>query len=220
MGRIRPFHRRISGVQTVCMQDAKEMQTQKLGRKAESPYLCTDIHSKSNLIKNVKLMKKIVLVMAVALMSALQANAQNVKVDDKELVGVWLMESMQWEGEKKTVCGKASGYTQFKYYGSDGEYACAENAMSKEGKCVVMPHEYGTYTFKDGWYSEMGREKIKDAIVWIDKTTTKGTWKTRHDIWKKQLNMPEKLRKYIVDCCRMKETPADIQQMMKQAMFK
>ena len=60
-------------------------------------------------------MKKIVLVMAVALMSALQANAQNVKVDDKELVGVWLMESMQWEGEKKIVCGKANGYTQFKY---------------------------------------------------------------------------------------------------------
>ena len=220
MGRIRPFHRRISGVQTVCMQDAKEMQTQKLGRKAESPYLCTDIHSKSNLIKNVKLMKKIVLVMAVALMSALQANAQNVKVDDKELVGVWLMESMQWEGEKKIVCGKQTGYTQFKYYGADGEYACAEIAMTKDGKCVVMPHEYGTYTFKDGWYSEMGREAIKDAIVWVDKTTTKGTWQKRHDIWKKQLNMPEKLRKYIVDCCRMKETPADIQQMMKQAMFK
>ena len=92
--------------------------------------------------------------------------------------------------------------------------------MTRDGKCVVAPHEYGTYTFKDGWYSEMGREPIKDAIVWVDKTTTKGTWKTRHDIWKKQTNMPQKLVKYILDCCRTKEMPADIQQMMKQNIFK
>ena len=83
-----------------------------------------------------------------------------------------------------------------------------------------MPHEYGTYSLKDGWYSEMGRKPIKDAIVWVDKTTTKGTWMKRHDIWKKRTTMPEKLRKYIVDCCRMKEMPADIQQMIKQTMFK
>ena len=69
-------------------------------------------------------MKQVMLVMAVALMSALQASAQNgrnseshpsslgnsrvvtdknkvnAKVDDKEIIGVWFMESMQWEGEK------------------------------------------------------------------------------------------------------------------------
>ena len=165
-------------------------------------------------------MKKVMMLIAATLMSVMQVCAQNVKVDDKEIVGAWLMESMQWEGEKKTVCGKASGYTQFKYYGADGEYACAEIALTKEGKPVVMPHEYGTYTYKDGWYSEMGREKSKDAIVWIDKTTTKGTWMKRHDIWKKQTNMPQRLIRYIVDCCKTKETPADIQQMIKQTMFK
>ena len=159
------------------------------------------------------------MIVAVALMSAMQVFAQSVKVDDKELVGTWVMESMQWEGEKKTMCGKATGYTQFKYYGANGEYACAQLALSKEGKVVVMPHEYGTYTFKDGWYSEMGREKIKNAIVWVDKTTTKGTWKTRHDIWKKK-NLPDKLVKYILDCCKTKNVPADIQQMIKQNMFK
>lgn len=157
--------------------------------------------------------------MALALMGAKQVSAQNVKIDDKELVGVWYMESMQWEGEKKRTCGKATGYTQFKFYGPDGEYACAELALTKEGKVVVMPHEYGTYTFKDGWYSEMGREKIKDAIVWVDKTTTKGTWQKRHDIWKKT-NLPDKVVKYIVDCCKKKETPADIQQSIKQNLFK
>lgn len=164
-------------------------------------------------------MKKFMFIIAVALMSVLQVNAQNAKPTDKDLVGIWYMESMQWEGEKKTMCGKETGYTQIKYYGADGEYACAELALSKEGKVIVMPHEYGTYTFKDGWYSEMGREKIKDAIVWVDKTTTKGTWQKRHDIWKK-ITLPEKVLKYILDCCKMKETPADIQQALKQSLFK
>ena len=100
------------------------------------------------------------MVMVIMLMSATTSMAQNAKVPDKELVGAWLMESMQWEGEKKTVCGKASGYAQFKYYGADGEYACAEIALTKDGKCVVMPHEYGTYTFKNGVYSEMGAELL------------------------------------------------------------
>ena len=61
------------------------------------------------------------IVMAMAFIGAMQVNAQNVKVDDKELIGTWIMESMQWEGGKKTMCGKESGYSQFKYYGADGE---------------------------------------------------------------------------------------------------
>jgi hypothetical protein len=206
-------------LQDVYKADANEMQIEKLGTMAKSLYFCTDkTIKKSNPIKNVKRMKKAMLVVAVALMSALQVSAQ-VKVADKELVGTWIMESMQWEGEKKTVCGKESGYTQFKFYGANGEYACAEIALTKDGKVVVMPHEYGTYTFKDGWYSEMGREKIKDAIVWIDKTTTKGTWMKRHDIWKNVV-LPEKVTKYILACCKTKNIPADIQQSIKQAMFK
>ena len=73
---------------------------------------------------------------------------------------------------------------------------------------------------RDGEKTDFNIEKIKDAMVWVDKTTIRGTWQKRHDIWKKQTNMPEKLRKYIVDCCKMKQTPADIQQLMKQAFFK
>jgi len=79
-------------------------------------------------------MKKAMLVMAMALTGAMQVSAQNVKVDDKELIGTWVLESMQWEGEKKTICGKETGYAQFKYYGADGEYACAELALTKEAR--------------------------------------------------------------------------------------
>ena len=49
-------------------------------------------------------MKKAMLVMAMALLGAMQVSAQNAKVDDKEIIGTWVMESMQWEGEKKTMC--------------------------------------------------------------------------------------------------------------------
>jgi hypothetical protein len=164
-------------------------------------------------------MKKMMLMMTAMLMCAIGMNAQTAKIADKELVGAWVMESMQYEGEKKIMCGKETGYTQFKYYGADGEYACAQIALTKEGKCVLMPHEYGTYTFKDGWYSEMGREKIKDAITWVDKRTTKGRWVNRNDIWKK-VDMPEKARKYIVDCCKSRYMSDDVAKQIENIMFK
>lgn len=163
-------------------------------------------------------MKKMMLMMTAMLMCAIGMNAQTTKIADKELVGAWVMESMQYEGEKKMMCGKETGYTQFKYYGADGEYACAQIALTKEGKCVLMPHEYGTYTFKDGWYSEMGREKIKDGMKLTDKNTAIGTWMNRHDVWKKKV-LPDKVVKYIVNCCKFREAPADIQQLIKQNMF-
>lgn len=163
-------------------------------------------------------MKKMMLMMTAMLMCAIGMNAQTAKIADKELVGAWVMESMQYEGEKKIMCGKETGYTQFKYYGADGEYACAQIALTKEGKCVLMPHEYGTYTFKDGWYSEMGREKIKEGMKLTDKNTAIGTWMNRHDVWKKKV-LPDKVVKYIVNCCKFREAPADIQQLIKQNMF-
>jgi len=165
-------------------------------------------------------MKKTISMIAAMLMCAAQLSAQNTKVSEKELVGVWVLESMQFEGEKKITCGKESGYSQFKYYGADGEYACAEIALSNDGKCVVMPHEYGTYSFKNGMYSEMGRPALKDAIVLTDKNTCRGKWMNRHDVWKKQRSMPQKLVRYIIDCCKTKEVPKDIQQLIKQNMFK
>ena len=163
-------------------------------------------------------MKRVMFVMAVVLMSALHVNAQTTKVADKELIGAWVMESMQFEGEKKIICGKESGYSQFKYYGPDGEYACAEIGLNKDGKVVVMPHEYGTYTFKNGVYTEMGRSTKDGDMVLVDKNTFKGRWKNRHDVWKKTA-LPDKVVKYIVNCCKSKETPADIQHLIKKNMF-
>ena len=164
-------------------------------------------------------MKKMLLIIVMALMSAVQVSAQT-KVADKELIGVWMLEWMQYDGEKKIVCGKESSYSSFKYYGADGEYACSEIVLTKDGKVVLMPHEYGTYTFKNGVYSEMGRPAVKPTdMMLIDKTHFKGRWKNRTEAWKK-VDLPDKAVRHIVNACKTNETPADVQQAIKQSMFK
>lgn len=162
--------------------------------------------------------KQTIMTLAALLMCAMQVNAQTARVTDKDIIGAWTLEWLQYDGEKKIVCGKETGYAQFKYYGPDGEYACAEIAMTRDGKVVVMPHEYGTYTFKNGVYSEMGRPASE--LKMTDKTHFRGRWKNRSDSWVKQSNMPEKVVRYIVDYCKLKQTPADIQQSIKQYIFK
>lgn len=164
-----------------------------------------------------KRMKQLLMTMAL-LMCAVTTNAQTARVTDRDLVGVWTLEWLQYVGEKKIMCGKTTGYTQFKYYGPDGEYACAEIVQIRKGKVVVMPHEYGTYTFKNGVYSEMGRPASE--LKMTDKTHFRGRWKNRNDSWVKQPNMPEKVVRYIVERCKTKETPSDVQQLIKQSMFK
>lgn len=167
-----------------------------------------------------KRMKQLLMTMAL-LMCAVTTNAQTANVTDRDLIGVWTLEWLQYDGEKKIVCGKTTGYSQFKYYGPDGEYACAEIVLTRDGKVVVMPHEYGTYTFKNGVYSEMGRPAVRPSdMVLTDKTHFRGRWKNRSDSWVKQSNMPEKVVRYIVDYCKLKDTPADISQSIKQNIFK
>ena len=147
-------------------------------------------------------------------------NAQTAKVADKELIGTWMLEWMQYDGEKKTMCGKITGYTSFKYYGADGEYACCEIVLTKDGKVVLMPHEYGKYTYKNGVYSEMGRPAVKPSeMMLIDNRHFKGRWKNRTEAWKK-IDLPNKVVRHIVERCKLSNTPADVEQSLKQNMFK
>lgn len=164
--------------------------------------------------------KQTIMTLAALLMCAMQVNAQTARVTDKDIIGVWTLEWMQYDGEKKAIAGKTTGYTQFKYYGPDGEYAAAGIVLSTEGKIVVIPQEYGTYSLKNGWYMEMGRPALKDAVILTDKTHFRGRWKNRNDSWVKHPQMPDKVVRYIVDRCKTKETPSDVQQLIKQSMFK
>lgn len=164
-------------------------------------------------------MKKIMLVMALALMSAVQMNAQTTKASDKDIIGVWTLEYMQYDGEKKMPCGKGQKYTSFKYYGADGEYACCEIALTTKGTVRLMPHEYGKYTYKNGVYSEMGRPALKaEDMKMTDKTHFHCRWMNRIEGWKKT-QMSDKAARYIVESCKQKEMPADIQKQLKELLF-
>ena len=155
--------------------------------------------------------------MAMACISSLTA-----QTTDKRLLGVWVMESMQFDGEEKILCGsKETPYTQFKFYGADGEYACAEIVRQENGEFVVIPHEYGTYTYKNGDYSEMGRPAIPNGITWVDDNTSKGRWANRNDVWKKKTNLSKEAVDYIVTLCKMaKQKPsAEVQKSIERSMF-
>lgn len=138
--------------------------------------------------------------------------AQNSKPTDKDLIGVWVMVSMQFEGQKKIMCGK-DGYNQVKVYLANGEYACAEVVTLPDGGNMIIPHEYGDYTYKNGNYTECGR---KSAFTMTDKTHFEGQWRNRYDKWRKVTDMPAKLVDYIMDKCRRRTDPADIQKLTEK----
>lgn len=150
----------------------------------------------------------------IALLATTGVHAQ-ARVDDREIIGTWIMTSMKFEGENKELI--SSKYNQVKVYRANGEYACAEVVQLKDGSYMVYPHEYGKYWLRNGMYSEMGRKAVK--WTWISKTAFRGRWKNRIDKWKK-VNMPEKLTRHIVDKCKAaQQEPRDIQQLMKKYIF-
>ena len=163
-------------------------------------------------------MKKIAAFLSVMLFTILGATSMmaQAKVDDKEIIGVWIMTSMKFAGENKELI--SDGYNQVKVYRANGEYACAEIVKLKDGNYYVAPHEYGTYSLKNGMYSEMGRKAIK--YNWVDKEHSTGRWRNRIDSWKKVKNFPEALTQHIVDKCKASQaSPKEQQQLMKQYIF-
>lgn len=147
--------------------------------------------------------------------------------DNPNLYGTWVLESMQYEGEKLIQC-RSNGYTQIKYYGKDGEYACVEIRRARVGSSEKFfihssPHEsgYKAFSLKGNMYSEMGRAPIKDAIIFADKNTIKGKWKNRHDVWKR-IELPKALLDNILAVCRATRDSQskEIQDMMKLHLMK
>ena len=170
---------------------------------------------KTNFMKKYHVMRTVTCAafMLVAMVYSTCVFAQ-AKVDDKEIIGTWIMTSMKFEGENRELIGE--NYNQVKVYRANGEYACAE-IIKCDGGYQVRPHEYGTYSLKNGQYSEMGRKPI--TYGWIDKTTTQGRWFNRLDRWKK-VEMPEKLVQHIVDKCKANQSsPKDLQNMMAKYIF-
>ena len=112
--------------------------------------------------------KRLVGILTLLVLTIASAQAQQkAKIADKELVGVWLMESMQYEGEKKIECG--TNYTQCKVFGANGEYACAEVVKQKDGTYVI--HYYDPVDEKQTIFVELSYYLDEDMgtvnrIVW------------------------------------------------------
>ena len=113
---------------------------------------------------------------------SISANAQN--KNGNTLEGVWVMEKVQSDGSTTPkVCDNT--YTRVKIYGKDGEYCCAQVFMDKNGKITVSPHEYGTYSYKDGKYNFNGH------------------WSNITEYWNRNPKFPSDLRNLIVSKCKI-----------------
>ena len=195
---------------------ANFLQTHFLAPFAALPYLCT---RKFNLKTYLTMPKKILshlltLVLLLLLMSQPAWAQTTTTVKDADLVGFWVLETMQTAGQKKTIC--RLNYTQVKVYRANGEYACAELFMLKDGGVSILPHEYGTYTYHDGTYTEMGR----NGLLWLlDSLHFKGQWRDITSHWVRVPDVPELLVDYIVQKCRMKNDPDAIQAQARQYIF-
>ena len=162
--------------------------------------------------------RRFALAVAIMLMAMLHASCAlaQVKVSDKEIVGVWIMTSMKYDGEDREYISE--NYSQIKVSRANGEYARAEIIRQSDGKYNVAPHEYGRYTLKNGMYSEMGRKPI--PYGWTSKTTSTGRWQNIIGCWKKVTDMPEAVAQHVVDKCKAAQpSPENIQQMMKKYIF-
>lgn len=136
------------------------------------------------------------IIMAVLLLFLDMTPLENTGVPDKEIIGVWVLRSVKYEGEDEIAL--RSNYTRVKYYGPDGEYACAEILMPKAGQYRINPHAYGQYTFKNGDYTEMGQ---RGTFVLKDNVTAYGKWNKCNENWKK-ISIPDRLLKEIILWCK------------------
>lgn len=159
--------------------------------------------------KNIILARLAMMLLAMFISSTVVA--QKARTTDKDLIGVWVMESMKYEGQKENYI--SGDYNQIKVYRANGEYACAEVARVSESETMILPHEYGTYTFKNGKYTECGRN---GTVIMLDKTHFEGQWRNRHDKWRKVTDMPAELVDYVVDKCKRKNDPKNIQSLTKK----
>lgn len=156
------------------------------------------------------------------------AHAQDKASDREELFGVWYMEWMKYDKENEILHIKDTKYTRCKVFRPDGEYASLEMWLRNDGNIVLSPHEYGTYSYKNGEYIEMGRKLIPGISEFnlTDDETINGRWYNATDQIKKVKNCPKEIEQFFVDCCKYRTIPKDedgkiekIEKMIKQYIF-
>ena len=88
--------------------------------------------------------------------------------DNPNLYGTWVLESMQFGGEKLIQC-RSNGYTQIKYYGKDGEYACVQfNTINDNDGISDLHLAVGDGTIEWDSFAKLRELYFKDASVLIE----------------------------------------------------
>ncbi len=157
--------------------------------------------------------------------NAMPSRAQDKASDREELFGVWYMEWMKYDKEDEILHIKDTKYTHVKVFRPDGEYACLVLFLRKDGSISLSPHEYGTYSFKNGEYIEMGRKMVpgQSEFNLVDENTLTGRWYNSTDQSKKVKDCPKELEQFFVDCCKFRTIPNDedgkMEKLIKQYIF-
>lgn len=138
----------------------------------------------------------------------------NYRPADKDIVGAWILKLVAFDNEGRVAPGPE--IVRIKIYRSNGEYACAEIVKNKNGETRIAPHEYGTYSYKNREYYEMGR---KGSLTFINHDTFNNRWKTSSETWTRLKNPPAKLINFLVEKCRTYKIPAGINQMIIKNLF-
>lgn len=158
---------------------------------------------------NVKVM---CLTMLMALAGVANISAQTEQ--EKMMSGVWKFNGYTNSKGEKVDWGK--NFSAVKIYNPDGEYCFAQFFIYADGTVDVKPHDYGTWSYRDGQYMECGR---KGEIIMLAKEEFRGKWNGLEDSWLKVEGLPEKFTTYIMSVCRVLDTRSDMKEIILRKIF-
>lgn len=158
-------------------------------------------------------LKTICLMMLLAFIGVTSIFAQTEQ--EKMMTGVWKFNGYTNSKGEKFDMGK--NFSAVKIYASDGEYCFAQFFIHPDGTVDVKPHDYGTWSYKNGQYMECGR---KGEILSLTKKEFRGKWNGLEDSWLRVEKLPEKFTTYIMSICRGLDTRSDIKEIILRDIFK
>ena len=133
---------------------------------------------------------------------------------EKMMTGVWKFNGYTNTKGEKFDMGK--NFSAVKIYNPDGEYCFAQFFILADGTVDVKPHDYGTWSYKNGQYMECGR---KGEIISLTQKEFRGKWNGLEDSWLRVENLPEKFTTYIMSICRVLDTRSDMKEIILRDIF-
>ena len=134
--------------------------------------------------------------------------------DGVDLTGAWVLQHVKFpSGTEQKYAMDNDGTSCLIYDHNNMLYEC--NISTTPTGLIIQPTAKSTVTLID-----KGRPALKDAVILTDRTHYRGRWKNRTDSWVKQPSMSDKVVRYIVERCKTKDTPTEVQRLIKQDLFK